>query len=167
MASHLSLGTLRRVDTPYHHIACCVDRSEISESILGEAKRLRALGPGRLSIVHVSEWGILFGAYPGVAATDPEFIRQDSRRWLDAIVAANPGCEGVFLDGYPPAVVCEWAEGAGVDLLVASSSRGLVARVLLGSFAGYLARHAPCAVLLTRAGVAHEPGQAGSDVREE
>ena len=147
------------MDTSYRHIACCIDRSEISQGILDEAKRLRALTPGRLSIVHVSAWGILFGAYPGVAATDLEFIRQDSKRWFDEVVAANPGCEGVFLDGYPPAVVCEWADGADVDLLVASSSRGLVARVLLGSFAGYLARHAPCSVLLTRPDVTqHGPG---------
>ena len=34
--------------------------------------------------------------------------------------------------------------------LIAASHRGLVERVLLGSFAGYLVRHAPCAVLLTR-----------------
>jgi nucleotide-binding universal stress UspA family protein len=138
------------MDAPYHHIACCIDRSEASVKVLAEAKRLRALGSGRLSIVHVSEWGILFGAYPGVTATDPEIIRSESRQWLEEVVAATPGAEGVFLDGYPPAVVCDWAEENGVDLLIASSSRGLVDRVLLGSFAGYLARHAPCSVIFTR-----------------
>lgn len=142
------------MDAPYRHIACCIDRSEASKGVLVEATRLRDLGPGRLSIVHASDWGILFGAYPGVAATDPELIRSDSKRWLDEVVAATPGSEGVFLDGYPAAAVCEWAGGAGVDLLVASSSRGLVERVLLGSFAGYLTRHAPCSVLLTRPVVA-------------
>ena len=136
--------------TPYLHIACCVDRSEASRTVLREGVGLRALGPGRLTIVHVSEWGILFGAYPGVTATDPELIRSDSKRWLDELVAATPGAEGVFLDGYPPAVVCDWAQANGVDLLMASSSRGLVDRVLLGSFAGYLARHAPCSVMFTR-----------------
>lgn len=94
-----------------------------------------------------------------MTATDPEFIREDSKRWLDEVVAANPGCEGVFLDGYPPAVVCEWAEREDVDLIVASSSRGVVARVLLGSFAGYLARHAPCSVLLTRPGASGQSGE--------
>jgi nucleotide-binding universal stress UspA family protein len=131
-----------------------MDRSEAAVKALAEAKRLRKLGPGRLSIVHVSEWGILFGAYPGVTATDPDIIRRESKEWLDATVAANPGAEGVFLDGYPAAVVCEWAGEHDVDLLIASSSRGLVDRILLGSFAGYLTRHAPCSVMLTRP----EPG---------
>lgn len=138
------------MDSLYRHIACCVDRSDASRGALSEATRLRALGPGRLSIVHVSTWGILFGAYPGVTAVDPEVVGEEAQRWLDAIVAANPGSEGVLLDGYPPAAACEWAAQADVDLIVASSSRGIIDRVLLGSFAGYVARHAPCSVLLTR-----------------
>lgn len=137
------------MDAPYRHIACCIDRSEASKGVLVEATRLRDLGPGRLSIVHASDWGIL-GAYPGVVAVDPEPFHRESKEWLDEVVAATPGSEGVFLDGYPAAVACEWAERADVDLIIASSSRGLVERVLLGSFAGYLARHAPCSVLLTR-----------------
>lgn len=137
------------MDAPYRHIACCIDRSEASKGVLVEAARLRDLGPGRLSIVHASDWGIL-GVYPGVVAVDPEPFHRESKEWLDEVVAATPGSEGVFLDGYPAAVACEWAERTDVDLIIASSSRGLVERVLLGSFAGYLARHAPCSVLLTR-----------------
>jgi nucleotide-binding universal stress UspA family protein len=130
------------MDAPYRHIACCIDRSDVSMHVLAEAARLRAVGPGRLSIVHVSTWGILFGAYPGVTAVDPEVVSEDAQRWLDDVVAAYPGAEGVLLD--------EWARQSDVDLIVASSSRGLVDRVLLGSFAGYVARHAPCSVLLVR-----------------
>jgi nucleotide-binding universal stress UspA family protein len=135
---------------PYLHIACCVDRSEASRAVVQEGVRLRALGPGRVTLVHVSEWGILFGAYPGVTATDPDVIRADSNHWLHELVAATPGAEGVFLDGYPPAVVCDWSAEHAVDLIIAASSRGVVDRVLLGSFAGYLARHAPCSIMLTR-----------------
>ena len=87
---------------------------------------------------------------------DPAVIMTGAREWLDEVVAAHPGTEGVLLEGYPPAAACDWAADAGVDLLVASSSRGLFDRVLLGSFAGYLAHHAPCAVLLTRPEVADE-----------
>lgn len=157
MAGPIVLGYGRGMEAPYHHIACCLDRSEASKGVLREAIRLRRLGAGRLSIVHAFEWGILFGAYPGVAATDPDVVLLDSKKWLDGVVAATPASEGVILDGYPAAAVCEWAAGAGVDLLIASSSRGLVKRVLLGSFAGYLARHAPCSILLTRPGVVEPP----------
>jgi nucleotide-binding universal stress UspA family protein len=34
--------------------------------------------------------------------------------------------------------------------MVAASHRGMVDRVLLGSFSGYLIHHAPCDVLLVR-----------------
>jgi nucleotide-binding universal stress UspA family protein len=141
---------VRRMDAPYRHIACCIDRSAASKGVLVEAIRLRGVGPGRLSILHASDLGILFAAYPGVVAIDPEPIRGDSKRWLDEVVGGTPGSEAVLLDGYPAAAACEWAAREGVDLLVASSSRGLVERVLLGSFAGYLTHHAPCSVLLTR-----------------
>lgn len=156
------------MDAPYRHIACCLDRSDASIAVLEMGKRLRNLGPGKLTIVHVAPWGIIFGGYPGVELRGTEDFRADAQDWLDETVAANPGTEGVLLDGYPPAVVCEWAEPAGVDLIVAASSRGLVDRVLLGSFAGYLARHAHCPVLLTRPGasetrtdVAAAAGEAG------
>jgi nucleotide-binding universal stress UspA family protein len=56
----------------------------------------------------------------------------------------------VALDGYPPAAVCDWAAEADVDLVVAAAHRGLVQRMLLGSFAAYLAHHSPCTILLVR-----------------
>lgn len=138
------------MSAPYRHITCCVDRSEASRTALAEAVRLRELGPGRLTLLHVADWGIMVGAYPGMAMLDPEVVVRDSKEWLDQLVAETPGAEGVLLEGYPAAVACEWAAANDTDLLVASSSRGLVDRWLLGSFAGYLTRHAPCTMLLTR-----------------
>ena len=35
-----------------------------------------------------------------------------------------------------------------IDLIVGSAHRGVVARTMLGGFAGYVAYHAPCPVLL-------------------
>ena len=156
------------MDAPYRHIACCLDRSDGSKSVLETGKRLRSLGPGRLTIVHVAPWGIIFGGYPGVDLADTDDFRADAQAWLNESVAANPGTEGVLLDGYPPAAVCEWAEGADVDLIIAASSRGIVDRVLLGSFAGYLARHAHCPVLLTRPAATAKSGNVtatGEEVR--
>ena len=43
---------------------------------------------------------------------------------------------------------------------MASASRGMFDRVLLGSFAGFLARHSPCSVLLTRPPVVQGTGDA-------
>jgi nucleotide-binding universal stress UspA family protein len=135
----------------YGHIAVCIDRSEAADAALAEARRLHAAqGGGRLSLVHVAPWPLLYTGEAGAWVPDPEDISQAAREWLAKVAADVPEGEPVLLDGYPPAAVCDWATENGVDLLVAASHRGLVERVLLGSFAGYLVRHAPCAVLLTR-----------------
>lgn len=135
----------------YSHIAVCIDRSDAADGALAEARRLHAAqGGGRLSLVHVAPWPLLYTGEAGAWVPDPEDIASAAREWLAKIATDVPEGEQVLLDGYPPAAVCEWAAQAGVDLLVAASHRGLVERVLLGSFAGYLVRHAPCAVLLTR-----------------
>jgi nucleotide-binding universal stress UspA family protein len=120
------------------HIACLVDASAASGEALREARRLRAQGPGRLSIVHV-------------AHGPPHDATQAAPEWLTAAAAEGPGDVVLLVNlGVPAAAACEWAAGARVDLIVASANRGLRDRIRLGSFAGHLARHAPCDVLLTR-----------------
>jgi nucleotide-binding universal stress UspA family protein len=119
---------------------------------LDQAVRLHESGGGRLTVLHVAPWPMVFAGHGAAWVPDPAIILAGAREWLDGVVASHPGTEAVLLEGYPPAAACDWAADAGVDLMVASSSRGLFDRVLLGSFAGYLARHAPCAVLLTRPG---------------
>jgi nucleotide-binding universal stress UspA family protein len=75
-------------------------------------------------------------------------------RDYDDVVRHNiegaPGSEVVLLEGVAAPTVCDWAGQEGVDLIVAGAHRGLLQRVALGSFAGYLTHHAPCAVLLVR-----------------
>ncbi len=135
----------------FRHIAVCVDRSDAAAQALAEARKIHAAaGSSRLSVVHVAPWPLLYTGEAGAWAPDPEDISAAARAWLDELVRGVPEGEAVLLDGYPPAVVCDWAAAEDVDLIVAASHRGLVERVLLGSFAGYLVRHAPCAVLLTR-----------------
>lgn len=142
----------------FPHIAVCVDNSEASSGALAEAWRLkRSLGAARFSLVHVIPSPMVVAGHGAIWVQDPGEIAAGARRWLDEIGAAHPGAEVVLLDGYPQAEVCDWALEAEVDLLVAASSRGMFDRVLLGSFAGYLARHAPCSVLLTRPHAARDP----------
>lgn len=72
------------------------------------------------------------------------------REWLERFAAGVPEGEPVLLEGFPPEAVCGWADESGVDLLVTAAHRGLTERVLFGSFSSYLARHAPCPVLIVR-----------------
>ena len=133
---------------PYPHIACCLDRSDASERALAEARRLRALGPGRLTIVHVLETPLSGTVLPDAIPLLTE-RPESTQAWLAELVRADASEYPVVLDHeFPPKAVCAWAEGVGPDLIVAAATRKAGERLMRGAFAGYLAYHAPCAVLL-------------------
>jgi nucleotide-binding universal stress UspA family protein len=137
------------VSLPFAHIACCVDDSDAGREALALARELRALGPGRLSVVHVSPRPLLFERGPdGELVPDRHDIWSRSGRWLRSL--ARAGEEPVLLTGDPPTAAVEWAGDADVDLLIAAAHRSRLERALLGGFAAHLAYHAPCAVLLAR-----------------
>lgn len=133
-------------EPPYRHIACCVDDSPASARALEEASRLRALGPGALSVVHAAPRPLIDEDDPAAAH---DLAREDDA-WLRRTAAAVPGAEPVLLTGLPADEVLAWAAEARPDLLVAAAHRGPVERALLGSFAARVALEAPCPVLLTR-----------------
>lgn len=153
------------LDAPYRNIACAVDGSRASSRALDEAGRLRALGPGRLSVVHCLVPGapalLAGGRRPGAGE------RAAAARWLEG-EAQRVGATPVLLEGlHAGEAVCAWARDAGCDLLVAASHRGLLARAVLGSFAAYAAYNAPCSVLLVRpAPVGRTGGEAEAARRE-
>jgi len=135
----------------YNHIAVCVDRSEPAQEALAHAVALRdAIGAERLSVVHVAPWPMMYAGEAAGWAPDPGEIQSAAGEWLEEMTGNIPGSTSVLLEGYPPVAVCDWAGENDVSVLIAASHRGLVERVLLGSFAGYLVRHAPCDVLLKR-----------------
>jgi len=139
------------MDAPYRHIACCLDDSDAARLALDEARRLRALGPGRLSLVHVVHWPLPYSGGPvGMWAPNLEDVKSSARIWLDEQVAAVPEAQGVLLVGYAPAVAREWAKDNAADLLVVAAYHGFAERIALGSFAHYLVQHAPCPVLVLR-----------------
>jgi nucleotide-binding universal stress UspA family protein len=149
------------VTAPYAAIACCIDDSPGSECALEEAERLRALGPGRLELVHVAPLPALVPTGPYGALVDVIDLRDAAGRWLEERARRVPGATAVLLEGHPARAVCDHAAEAGVDLVVAGAHRGLVERAVLGSFAAYVAYHAPCPVLLVHPPRRPRPGGAG------
>jgi nucleotide-binding universal stress UspA family protein len=117
---------------------------------LAEGRRLRGLGPGRLSLVHVAPRALIEEPVPGGGPGGPRDIATDQRDWLAATAAAVPGAQAVPLTGVAADAAVAWAREAGPDLVVAAAHRDALERALLGSFAGHLAREAPCPALLTR-----------------
>jgi nucleotide-binding universal stress UspA family protein len=146
------------VAAPFAHIACCVDDTPASQVALAEARRLRALGPGRLTLVHAGPIPVMMERSGEGWVPDPRDLSSVERAWLDGLLRGIPEAEGVFLTGHAPAAVCAWADEAKPDVLVAASSKGTLERVILGSFAAYIATHAPCPVLLVRPVAAPRPG---------
>ncbi len=140
---------LRTADAgPYPHIACCLDESPGSHRALLEARRLRAFGPGRLTIVHVRPSPIVYGESLALPPVDD--LTAAASTWLNAQLEHVAGAESVLLSGHAGGAVCDWALTAHPDLLIAGAHRGRLARLALGSFASYVAYHAPCNVLLVR-----------------
>lgn len=136
----------------YTHVAVAIEDSPGSRKALDEAARIASLCGARLSVLHVTSIPMPppYMGEGGVFLPDPEVMRDAALVWLKEAVDGVPGAEPVILQGHPPDAVCEWAEANGVDLVVAGAERGKVERLLLGSFALHLSRHAPCDVLLAR-----------------
>ena len=139
----------------YRDIACCIDESEAAGRALAHAAAMRDLAGGRLRVVHViappAFLVSMAASLGGAPVHDPQLEREAAEMWLGEQAKAA-GAEAVLLEGHPASTACAWAREAGCDLLVAARHRGLMERALLGSFASYLAHHAPCPVLLVPAG---------------
>ncbi|MBL6634424.1 MAG: universal stress protein [Thermoleophilia bacterium] len=136
----------------YRHVAVAVEDSPGSRKALDEAWRMASLSGARLSVLHVTSIPLPppYMGEGGVFLPDPQVMQDAALVWLKEMVEGIPGAEPQVLEGHPPDAVCEWAGANDVDLLVAGAERGRVERLLLGSFALHLARHAPCDILLAR-----------------
>ena len=140
-----------RMET-YQHVAVAVEDSPGSHKALQEAARMAALTGARLSVLHVTSIPMPppYMGEGGVFLPDPEVMQAAALTWLKEMVEEIPGAQPQVLEGHPPEAVCQWAADNDVDLLVAGAERGRVERLLLGSFALHLARHAPCDIMLAR-----------------
>lgn len=137
---------------PFDHIACFIDESDAAGRALAEAAALRALSGGRLRVVHVvapPSFLISLGSVVGGSVPfDDRPEMEVALAWLTNRAGEYEGAEPVLLEGHPASVACDWAREEGCSVMVAASHKGAVERVFLGSFAGYVAHHAPCPVLL-------------------
>ncbi|MCC6832411.1 MAG: universal stress protein [Thermoleophilia bacterium] len=148
----------------YRHVACCIEGSSASDAVIDAGTRLVDGHEGTLTLLHVVPPPMAVLALP---APDMSAVYAEAEAWLaqraESVRAAmraggsEAAVQTALLEGHPGIAVCEWAGHHDADLIVAASHRGLFDRALLGSFAGYVAYHAPCAVHLVRP-VAAEKG---------
>ncbi len=132
--------------SPTSHVVSTVARQPTRA--LDSAVRLRdQLGADRIDIIHVVPPAVYFGVYYPPESTAPP----ETPDWLIGLGEQTPDSRVVLIDSfsnYPPAAAIRWANDEHVDLIVAASHQGAFRRMTVGSFAGYLAYHASCPVLL-------------------
>jgi nucleotide-binding universal stress UspA family protein len=164
-----ALAALRRAPARLGHVLVPVDFSEGARAALELAAGLARSLNGRLTVLHVAE--VAPRGLAGGAADFPE-IEKQLRAAAAARMAEFTGpfkagvnlqtevrCGFPFASEKPAAQIVTAAAELKADLLVIGThGRTGLDRVLLGSTAEYVVRHAPCAVLTVRGGRPGKPG---------
>ena len=146
----------------YQRILVPLDGSATAQRGLEEATRLAKLTQGRLRVIHVIDelsFALAMDAYAGHAGDWLSVLRQDGERVLaeaKAVVeAAGVEADTVLYDrrnGQVHELVTAEAANWPADLIVLGThGRRGVGRVVMGSSAEHILRHAPVPVLLVRA----------------
>lgn len=139
------------------HILVASDFSPASEAALEPARELAMRHGAKLTVGHVYDSSpIMLGEHP--AFTDTATIDAELRDKLRALMKDKlAGVEGVhmaLLSAPSPVVgLSDYAREEDVDLIVvATHGRSGIARVVMGSVAERIVRHAPCSVAIVRRG---------------
>ena len=136
----------------FKHILCPVDFSPCARAALTMATELAASSSAALMLAHV--WEISPYVAPGVlsAGAAVETLLEDAEAQLAEWAASAKTTHTTLVRGVPWAEIVRLLEhDRTYDLTVlATHGRTGLKRVLVGSVAERVVRHAPCAVLVVR-----------------
>lgn len=133
-----------------------VDLQEEHPAWLPEAVRFARAFGGRVVLQHVVDYvPTLFPVEmpPDYQMPQIEFVQASALRRLEKLVALFEGLDvtPVVDVGGAAREIIDRAEREGADhIVLASHSRGTLARMVLGSVAERVVRHAPCPVTIVR-----------------
>lgn len=137
-------------------ILCAVDLTDGAHEALEDAAELARRFGAELTLLHVWEapravatmavvtWPVPTGDAAAREAAELERWKAEAERRTGAAVRT------ALAHGSPGATIVRVADEGRFDLVVVGSHRRGVARVLLGSVAEHVVRHAPCPVLVAR-----------------
>lgn len=132
------------------------DFSESSDAALSYASSLAAESGATLHLVHVSDISDVYYAGYGAYAYTPDLVQELVREHELKLEKIKPTVQGVHyehhtLRGAPAKEIVAFAEEKDVDLIVIGShGRTGVSRLLMGSVAEDVVRHAKCPVLTVK-----------------
>ena len=136
----------------FKHILCPVDFSPCARAALTLATELAASSNASLTIAHV--WEISPYVAPGVMSAGDaiETLLTDAEALLAEWAASAKTTQTVLVRGLPWAAIIQLLEdNRAYDIAVLGThGRSGLRRVLVGSVAERVVRHAPCAVLVVR-----------------
>jgi nucleotide-binding universal stress UspA family protein len=141
----------------FRKILCPIDFSSGSQHAMRVAVRVAEEADAELVLAHV--WYVPALLYPAESPLPPQLVQHvsdDAQRGLDAAVreAAGMGARRLsskLLTGVPWLAISDELGDGQFDLaVVGTHGRTGLSRVLLGSVAEKVVRHAPCAVLAAR-----------------
>jgi nucleotide-binding universal stress UspA family protein len=142
----------------FRKIVAATDFSPGSERALSIATRLAVSAAAELVVVHVLEVPTAFGGELPAPTDIVVELKEEAGRGLDQAVAEarTRGAVRVssqLLEGTAPESLLRLVDAPDVDLIVVGThGRTGLARVLLGSIAENIVRHAACSVLVVRPG---------------
>lgn len=141
---------------PCEHLLCCVDFSASSRAALAAAARLADLDGHRLTLLHVIETPAVHGST--LASTVPlAQLEEGAHRLLEEWAASVreqvkvPVVTRIAI-GSPVAEILRTVDEApSIDVvIVGTHGHGPLERLVVGSVAGQVVRHAPCMVMVAR-----------------
>jgi nucleotide-binding universal stress UspA family protein len=134
-----------------------VDFSDASQRALASARELAATSGATIHLLHVFETPLAMGAFMDMYTPAPddyiESLGTQARAQLEALLTETEKTSGMAVVavrmGMPADQILQYArEHGAIDLIViATSGRGRVARLVMGSVADAIVRSAPCPVL--------------------
>jgi nucleotide-binding universal stress UspA family protein len=141
----------------WNRILCAVDFSEASREAKDVAADVARRCEGELTLVHVAmppvpTAGDLLVSEADLSRTSAEQARFALEGWRESAEArAERPVKAIVLVGSPAQEVVRQARDEQADLLVVSThGRTGLARLVLGSVAEQILRHAPCPVLAVK-----------------
>jgi nucleotide-binding universal stress UspA family protein len=140
----------------FHNILVAVDFSQTSDDALAVAAELARGSHAQMHLLHVvPTLHIPYGMDP-IAVDLAAYMRQSAaaaREQLAAAAARQPIERALMttavIDGAPAREIVAYAEAHAIDLIVLGAhGHGFLDRLIIGSVAENVARHARCAVLM-------------------
>lgn len=143
---------------PARNILVPTNFSDSSSAALEYAKALATETGAKLHVIHAVE--DVASDSPMLTAVDLDALREqaegDSLERLENLLTAEEHerlhveCQVVHDSAYD--AIMHYARSRKIDLIVlGSSSRGVIAKFIMGSIADSIVRHAPCPVLTVKA----------------